>query len=227
MLFCYKVSKEFPKILKTNQKQNFNINNISIQKSISNKKINCYIEHNNQLFKICSLQKNYKEEYSCLISLTTNKNKEFKLKIDGDKDSKINFIGFIIKEDDENTNELKEENKNETKNKIKENINKQKNKDESDEESEDDILSEKEEGIEIEELLNKKRKETPQDIKPLILSNLNQNNIKNNSNINKNQKIQDKNKNNKINLNKKIKNNNNKKISNNKTFNQKNKVNNV
>ena len=186
MLFCYKISKEFPKILKANIPQIININHISLQKSISNDKINCFIEYNNESFKICSLQKNYKEEYSCLISFKIDKNNEFKLKIDGDKNTQVNFLGYTYEDV-----ELLEENKNERKKEKK--IIKKESID-----SDDDILSENEEA-EIEDLLNKKRKENPQDIKPIILNNLNENN-----NLNKNQKKNKnlKNKKNNTNLNK-------------------------
>ena len=181
MLFCYKISNEFPKILKTNITQIINITHISLQNSISNNKINCFIEYKNESFKICSLQKNYKEEYSCLISFKINKNDEFKLKIDGDKNTKVNFIGYI-NDDVEDEIKLLDENINEGK-KIKKEKNNKKELIDSDD---DDILSENE-NVEIEELLNKKRKENPQDIKPIILNNLNQNNTKN-YNLNKSQK---------------------------------------
>ena len=181
MLFCYKISNEFPKILKTNITQIINITHISLQNSISNNKINCFIEYKNESFKICSLQKNYKEEYSCLISFKINKNDEFKLKIDGDKNTKVNFIGYI-NDDVEDEIKLLDENINEGKKIKKEKHNKKELIDSDD----DDILSENE-NVEIEELLNKKRKENPQDIKPIILNNLNQNNTKN-YNLNKSQK---------------------------------------
>ena len=181
MLFCYKITNEFPKILKTNITQIINITHISLQNSISNNKINCFIEYKNESFKICSLQKNYKEEYSCLISFKINKNDEFKLKIDGDKNTKVNFIGYI-NDDVEDEIKLLDENINEGK-KIKKEKNNKKELIDSDD---DDILSENE-NVEIEELLNKKRKENPQDIKPIILNNLNQNNTKN-YNLNKSQK---------------------------------------
>ena len=181
MLFCYKITNEFPKILKTNITQIINITHISLQNSISNNKINCFIEYKNESFKICSLQKNYKEEYSCLISFKINKNDEFKLKIDGDKNTKVNFIGYI-NDDVEDEIKLLDENINEGK-KIKKEKNNKKELIDSDD---DDILSENE-NVEIEELLNKKRKENPQDIKPIILNNLNNNNTKN-YNLNKSQK---------------------------------------
>ena len=180
MLFCYKISNEFPKNLKTNISQIINITHISLQNSISNNKINCFIEYKNESFKICSLQKNYKEEYSCLISFKINKNDEFKLKIDGDKNTKVNFIGYINNDVEDEIKLL--ENVSEEK-KIKKEKN---NKKESIDSDDDDILSENE-NVEIEELLNKKRKENPQDIKPIILNNLNDNNTKN-YNLNKSQK---------------------------------------
>jgi hypothetical protein len=180
MLFCYKISNEFPKNLKTNISQIINITHISLQNSISNNKINCFIEYKNESFKICSLQKNYKEEYSCLISFKINKNDEFKLKIDGDKNTKVNFIGYINNDVEDDIKLL--ENVSEEK-KIKKEKN---NKKESIDSDDDDILSENE-NVEIEELLNKKRKENPQDIKPIILNNLNDNNTKN-YNLNKSQK---------------------------------------
>ena len=180
MLFCYKISNEFPKNLKTNISQIINITHISLQNSISNNKINCFIEYKNESFKICSLKKNYKEEYSCLISFKINKNDEFKLKIDGDKNTKVNFIGYINNDVEDEIKLL--ENVSEEK-KIKKEKN---NKKESIDSDDDDILSENE-NVEIEELLNKKRKENPQDIKPIILNNLNDNNTKN-YNLNKSQK---------------------------------------
>jgi hypothetical protein len=180
MLFCYKISNEFPKNLKTNISQIINITHISLQNSISNNKINCFIEYKNESFKICSLQKNYKEEYSCLISFKINKNDEFKLKIDGDNNTKVNFIGYINNDVEDEIKLL--ENVNEEK-KIKKEKNNKKELIDSDD---DDILSENE-NVEIEELLNKKRKENPQDIKPIILNNLNDNNTKN-YNLNKSQK---------------------------------------
>jgi len=180
MLFCYKISNEFPKNLKTNISQIINITHISLQNSISNNKINCFIEYKNESFKICSLQKNYKEEYSCLISFKINKNDEFKLKIDGDKNTKVNFIGYINNDVEDEIKLL--ENVSEEK-KIKKEKNNKKELIDSDD---DDILSENE-NVEIEELLNKKRKENPQDIKPIILNNLNDNNTKN-YNLNKSQK---------------------------------------
>ena len=180
MLFCYKISNEFPKKLKTNISQIINITHISLQNSISNNKINCFIEYKNESFKICSLQKNYKEEYSCLISFKINKNDEFKLKIDGDKNTKVNFIGYINNDVEDDIKLL--ENVSEEK-KIKKEKNNKKELIDSDD---DDILSENE-NVEIEELLNKKRKENPQDIKPIILNNLNDNKSKN-YNLNKSQK---------------------------------------
>ena len=209
MLYCGKITINKPLKISSNDLKVFSIQSIILDKSSnSNKKVNVYIykNDNEEKFKICSLQKENNEVYNCSLILSTKKNQEYIFKIDGDDKQIIYICGFVDYEEKNNEEKeklKKKEKKSEKKNNEKEentikeanknnNCNDKKEQKENKNEYgdlkdapdiEDDILDDNSE-LEIETLLKKKRKEAPQDIKPIVLKNLNdtQNNINENKN---------------------------------------------
>ena len=209
MFYSGKISINKPLKISSKDLKVFSIQSIILDKSSnSNKKINVYLykNDNKEKFKICSLQKENNEVYNCSLILSTKKNQEYIFKIDGDDKQIIYICGFVDYEEKNNEEKeklKKKEKKSEKKNNEKEentikeanknnNCNDKKEQKENKNEYgdlkdapdiEDDILDDNSE-LEIEKLLNKKRKESPQDIKPIVLKNLNvsQNNQSKNKN---------------------------------------------
>ncbi len=217
MFYCGKITINKSLKISSNDLKVFSIQSIILDKSSnSNKKINVYINinDNKEKFKICSLQKENNEIYNCSLILSTKKNQEYTFTIDGDDKQIINICGFVDYEENKNKEEEKEKikkkekksekknNKNEE-NKIKEDNKKNNNNDKKKKKEnkneygdlrdapdiEEDSLDDNSE-LEIEKLLNKKRKEAPQDFKPIILKNLND--TQNNKNDNKNKEFKNK-----------------------------------
>ena len=196
MFYCGKITINKPLKISSNDLKVFSIQSIILDKSSnSNKKINVYIyiNDNKEKFKICSLQKENNEIYNCSLILSTKKNQEYTFKIDGDDKQIINICGFVDYKENNNKNEentIKEDNKKNNNNKKEKKENKNEYGDLRDApDIEDDNLDDNSE-LEIKKLLNKKRKEAPQDFEPIILKNLNDS--QNNKNDNKNKEFKNK-----------------------------------
>ena len=181
MIITEKLTKENPIIFNSIKEKIININTITLESADDILPIDvfCSNKKNKEVFKICSLKKNSNEIYSTSIMLdlhNLNDKYEFYLKTKCKK-VLVNIIGFYEEEEEEEEKE-KEENELSPKNKIKKEKKKKKEKSESNSESDsdddnlDNNLNDNKPDISLVELLNKKRKEEPQDIKPIVLKNL-------------------------------------------------------
>ena len=196
MLFIEKLTPEKSVIFKSSKERIYNINTFSLEKSDDSKdNIDVYCECNKkkESFKICSLKKNKKELYNTDINFGIHTFKdiyEIKLKTKC-KNVIVNVIGFYEEEEEEEggpkteggDKPTKVKNKNENKIIEKEldnisdveedNVDKEHNESSSNSE-ENEILENNGPNVSLVDLLNKKRKEEPQDLKPITLKNLNQ-----------------------------------------------------
>ena len=204
MLITRRLTQEKPIIFDSNEERIVNINTITLESADDKYSIDIYCENKRkkETLKICSLKKDSKEIYSTnlILDLHNFKDKyEFYIKTKCKK-VLVNIIGcYEQEEEDEESEKLpkknnikdKKEKKELKKEKNKKEIKKEKelrekkeiNKEKSDSDSESDDgkdLDDKRPNVSLVELLNKKRKEEPQEIKPLILNNLvkNENNEK-------------------------------------------------
>ena len=204
MIITKRLTKETPLIFNSVKEKLININTISLESAEDNLPIDIYCSNKKkkETFKICSLKKNVNEIYSTSLMLNLhniNDKYEFYLKTKSNKVI-VNIIGFSEEEEDQ---EELEEDKQKKKSSKKEKKKKSDDESNSESDSEDDNLendldSNKPE-VSLVELLNKKRKEEPQDIKPITLKNLEEkkkegNNIikKDNKNKNINDNIKEK-----------------------------------
>ena len=211
MLITRRLTQEKPIIFDSNEERIVNINTITLESADDKYSIDIYCENKRkkETLKICSLKKDSKEIYSTnlILDLHNFKDKyEFYIKTKCKK-VLVNIIGcYEQEEEDEESEKLpkknnikdKKEKKELKKEKNEKEIKKEKelrekkeiNKEKSDSDSESDDgkdLDDKRPNVSLVELLNKKRKEEPQEIKPLILNNLvkNENNEKKDNEIKK------------------------------------------
>jgi len=211
MLITRRLTQEKPIIFDSSEERIVNINTITLESADDKYSIDIYCENKRkkETLKICSLKKDSKEIYSTnlILDLHNFKDKyEFYIKTKCKK-VLVNIIGcYEQEEEDEESEKLpkknnikdKKEKKELKKEKNKKEIKKEKelrekkeiNKEKSDSDSESDDgkdLDDKRPNVSLVELLNKKRKEEPQEIKPLILNNLvkNENNEKKDNEIKK------------------------------------------
>ena len=211
MLITKRLTQEKPIIFDSNKERIININTISLESVDEKLPIDIYCENKRkkEVFKICSLKKGSQEIYSTslILDLHDFKDKyEFTLKTKCKK-ALVNIIGFY---DDEEEDEEKEEKIQEKPKIDKKEIKKKKEKIEKIEEKEtlkeksdsdsdsnsdsnDNDLEDNKPNVSLVELLNKKRKEEPQEIKPITLKNLSGNKINDNKDIKK-EKNENKNK---------------------------------
>ena len=196
MLITRRLTQEKPIIFDSNEERIVNINTITLESADDKYSIDIYCENKRkkEILKICSLKKDSKEIYSTnlILDLHNFKDKyEFYIKTKCKK-VLVNIIGCYEQEEEDeeseklpkkNNNKDKKEKKELKKEKNKKEIKKEKelrekkeiNKEKSDSDSESDDgkdLDDKRPNVSLVELLNKKRKEEPQEIKPLILNNL-------------------------------------------------------
>ena len=203
MFYYGKISSEKPLKISSKDLKIYYITTIKLNSNtISSEKVNVNLfkNENKEKYKIYFIQKNKNEIYNCNIILSTNKKKEYTFKIDCVDKQEINIFGFIEYEEnneEKKINEEKIENK-----KLVEEKNENKKEKKSDygdlrniPDIEDDILDDNSE-LEIEKLLNKKRKEAPQDVKPIVLKNIKDD--KNTFTFNKNKKKEKNQENNKF-----------------------------
>ena len=217
MLITKRLTQEKPIIFDSNKERIININTISLESVDEKLPIDIYCENKRkkEVFKICSLKKGSQEIYSTslILDLHDFKDKyEFTLKTKCKK-AVVNIIGFYEEEEDDEENEkevqekqnMKKIEKKEKKEKIeikekkeekkilKENLD---SESDSDSYTDNDDLEDNKPNVSLIELLNKKRKEEPQEIKPITLKNLAgaKNKINNANNVNKNEKKENKDK---------------------------------
>ena len=205
MLITRRLTQEKPIIFDSNEERIVNINTITLESADDKYSIDIYCENKRkkETLKICSLKKDSKEIYSTnlILDLHNFKDKyEFYIKTKCKK-VLVNIIGcYEQEEEDEESEKLpkrnnikdKKEKKELKKEKeiqekkefkkekeLKEKIESKKEESDSDSDSDDEKeLDDKRPNVSLVELLNKKREEEPQEIKPLILNNL----IKNENN---------------------------------------------
>ena len=198
MLITRRLTQEKPIIFDSNEERIVNINTITLESADDKYSIDIYCENKRkkETLKICSLKKDSKEIYSTnlILDLHNFKDKyEFYIKTKCKK-VLVNIIGcYEQEEEDEESEKLQKKNnikdkkenkelKKEKKLKEKTELNKEKppkekkesKKEESDSDSESDDekdIDDNRPNVSLVELLNKKRKEEPQEIKPLILNN--------------------------------------------------------
>ena len=199
MLITRRLTQEKPIIFDSNEERIVNINTITLESADDKYSIDIYCENKRkkETLKICSLKKDSQEIYSTnlMLDLHNFKDKyEFYIKTKCKK-VLVNIIGcYEQEEEDEESEKLQKKNnikdkkenkelKKEKKLKEKTELNKEKppnekkesKKEESDSDSESDDekdIDDNRPNVSLVELLNKKRKEEPQEIKPLILNNL-------------------------------------------------------
>ena len=205
MIIVKRLTQEKPIIFESSEEKILNINTITLESTDEKYPIDVFCENKRkkETFKICSLKKDSQEMYSSNIMLDLHDFKdkyEFYLKTKCKK-VLVNIIGCYEQEEDEEESEKlpEKEEKNFVKEKKEKNVEKKekekkkkkiekekKNKSsESDSESNDDNdLEDNRPNVSLVELLNKKRKEEPQEIKPLTLKNLVKDKNKDNGNNN-------------------------------------------
>jgi len=211
MIVIKPLTQEKPIIFESSEEKILNINTITLESADENHFIDVFCENKRkkEIFKICSLKKDSQEMYSSNIMLDLHDFKdkyEFYLKTKCKK-VVVNIIGCYEQEEDEEESEKFDEkkekdfvkekkdkkDKKEVKMKEKKKVEKKEKSSESDSESNDDKdLEDDRPNVSLVELLNKKRKEEPQEIKPLTLKNLVKD--KNNDNDSKKEKKENKNK---------------------------------
>jgi hypothetical protein len=207
MIITRRLTQEKPIIFDSSEERIVNINTITLESADDKYSIDIFCENKRkkEVLKICSLKKDYQEIYSTnlMLDLHNFKDKyEFFLKTKCKK-VLVNIIGCYEQEEDDESEQLpeqkvvkdKKENKGKKELKEKKEIKKElkekkeikKEKSDSESESSDEKeIDDNRPSVSLVELLNKKRKEEPQEIKPLILNNL----VKNKENKdNKNKEI--------------------------------------
>ena len=210
MIITKRLTTEKPIIFDSAKERIINITTISLESVDEKFPIDIYFENKRkkEIFKICSLKKGFQEMYntSLILDLHDFKDKyEFTLKTKCKK-ALVNIIGFYDEEEDEEKEEkIQEKPKIEKKEikKKKEKIEKIEEKEtpkeksdsdsDSNSDSNDNDLEDNKPNVSLVELLNKKRKEEPQEIKPITLKNLSGNKINDNKDIKK-EKNENKNK---------------------------------
>ena len=197
MIITRRLTQEKPIIFDSSEERIVNINTITLESADDKYSIDIFCENKRkkEILKICSLKKDYQEIYSTnlMLDLHNFKDKyEFFLKTKCKK-VLVNIIGCYEQEEDDESEQLpeqkvvkdKKENKGKKELKEKKEIKKEKYDSES-ESSDEKEIDDNRPSVSLVELLNKKRKEEPQEIKPLILNNL----VKNKENKdNKNKEI--------------------------------------
>ena len=213
MIITKRLTTEKPIIFDSAKERIINITTISLESVDEKFPIDIYFENKRkkEIFKICSLKKGFQEMYntSLILDLHDFKDKyEFTLKTKCKK-ALVNIIGFYDEEEDEEK-EAKVQEKPKIQKIEKKEIKKKKEKIEKIEEKEmpkeksdsdsdsnsdsnDNDLEDNKPNVSLVELLNKKRKEEPQEIKPITLKNLSSNKINDNKDIKK-EKNENKNK---------------------------------
>ena len=210
MIITKRLTTEKPIIFDSAKERIINITTISLESVDEKFPIDIYFENKRkkEIFKICSLKKGFQEMYntSLILDLHDFKDKyEFTLKTKCKK-VLVNIIGFYDEEEDEEKEEkIQEKPKIEKKEikKKKEKIEKIEEKEtpkeksdsdsDSNSDSNDNDLEDNKPNVSLVELLNKKRKEEPQEIKPITLKNLSGNTINDYKDIKK-EKNENKNK---------------------------------
>ena len=210
MIITKRLTTEKPIIFDSAKERIINITTISLESVDEKFPIDIYFENKRkkEIFKICSLKKGFQEMYntSLILDLHDFKDKyEFTLKTKCKK-ALVNIIGFYDEEEDEEKEtKVQEKPKIEKKEikKKKEKIEKIEEKEmpkeksdsdsDSNSDSNDNDLEDNKPNVSLVELLNKKRKEEPQEIKPITLKNLSSNKINDNKDIKK-EKNENKNK---------------------------------
>lgn len=210
MIITKRLTTEKPIIFDSAKERIINITTISLESVDKKFPIDIYFENKRkkEIFKICSLKKGFQEMYntSLILDLHDFKDKyEFTLKTKCKK-ALVNIIGFYDEEEDEEKEEkIQEKPKIEKKEikKKKEKIEKIEEKEtpkeksdsdsDSNSDSNDNDLEDNKPNVSLVELLNKKRKEEPQEIKPITLKNLSGNTINDYKDIKK-EKNENKNK---------------------------------
>ena len=210
MIITKRLTTEKPIIFDSAKERIINITTISLETVDEKFPIDIYFENKRkkEIFKICSLKKGFQEMYntSLILDLHDFKDKyEFTLKTKCKK-ALVNIIGFYDEEEDEEKEtKVQEKPKIEKKEikKKKEKIEKIEEKEmpkeksdsdsDSNSDSNDNDLEDNKPNVSLVELLNKKRKEEPQEIKPITLKNLSSNKINDNKDIKK-EKNENKNK---------------------------------
>lgn len=210
MIITKRLTSEKPIIFDSAKERIINITTISLESVDEKFPIDIYFENKRkkEIFKICSLKKGFQEMYntSLILDLHDFKDKyEFTLKTKCKK-ALVNIIGFYDEEEDEEK-EAKVQEKPKIQKIEKKEIKKKKEKIEekempkeksdsdsdSNSDSNDNDLEDNKPNVSLVELLNKKRKEEPQEIKPITLKNLSSNKINDNKDIKK-EKNENKNK---------------------------------
>ena len=210
MIITKRLTTEKPIIFDSAKERIIKITTISLESVDEKFPIDIYFENKRkkEIFKICSLKKGFQEMYntSLILDLHDFKDKyEFTLKTKCKK-ALVNIIGFYDEEEDEEKEtKVQEKPKIEKKEikKKKEKIEKIEEKEmpkeksdsdsDSNSDSNDNDLEDNKPNVSLVELLNKKRKEEPQEIKPITLKNLSSNKINDNKDIKK-EKNENKNK---------------------------------
>ena len=192
MIITKRLTQESPIIFDSNKERIININTISLESCDEKLPIDIFCENKRkkEKFKICSLKKGFQETYSTSLMLDLHNLKdkyEFTIKTKC-KQASVNIIGFYDEEEEEKDEQEKkiiEKKEKETEKETEKEAEKEKSSEEkSDSDSENDEdnnLEENKPNVSLVELLNKKRKEEPQEIKPVTLKNL----VKNNKNDDK------------------------------------------
>lgn len=180
MFFCKQITKEKSYIFESEILRTCNINTISLQNiKDPTKKISVYFHDTKNKYKLCTISKNHDVQNVNLIFTLKNNIQKYKISITSTDDNpKINVFGFEIY-DVKKYNKLKKQ-----ENKEGNNINIEKNNelklDENDSDS-DKIDDKNTKSVSIQDLFNKQSKETPQNMKPIVLNNLNKMYKKNNN----------------------------------------------
>ena len=208
MLITERLTQEKPIIFDSSKERIININTISLESADEKLPIDIYCENKRkkEIFKICSLKKGSQELYSTSLILDLHEFQdkyEFSLKTKCKK-VLVNIIGFYEEEEEDEDNEkqiqekqnIKKKDKKE-KQEIKEKKEVIKEKSDSDSDSnsddKDNEVEDNKPNVSLVELLNKKRKEEPQEIKPIMLKNLADKN-NNVNNVDKKEKKENKDK---------------------------------
>ena len=182
MLLTKRLTNENPIIFHSNKERIISITTISLESAEEKFPIDIFCENKRkkEKYKICSLKKGFQETYSTSITLDLHNFKdkyEFTLNTKCKKAS-VNIIGFFEEEEDEEqeANDKHEKEQIKEKEKVVEKKNKnmeEKSESDSDSNDNDDLnIEEEKPNVSLVELLNKKRKEEPQEIKPVTLKNL-------------------------------------------------------
>ena len=208
MIITKRLTQESPIIFDSNKERIININTISLESCDEKLPIDIFCENKRkkEKFKICSLKKGFQETYSTSLMLDLHNLKdkyEFSIKTKC-KQASVNIIGFYDEEEEEKDEQekkiIEKKDKEIEKEKEKEKEKSSEEKSDSDSENdEDNNVEENKPNVSLVELLNKKRKEEPQEIKPVTLKNLVQKNKNEDKKISKeliNNKDKDKNKDN-------------------------------